>query len=141
MTVARSSSGVSDVADRSDLPDDAVQRWSASPPPGHGTPSDRGWAVLSHLSLVLLALAVPLAVVLSRGRRSPYVCHQAVEALNFQITVVVALLLCSLAAVVPGGLVLLPVVVAAAVTYALQAAAAARRGAWHRYPVTFRFLS
>ena len=122
------------------LPDDTPP-WSLSPPAGHGTTGDRAWAVLSHLSLVPLAIAVPLAVVLSRGHRSPYVCHQAVEALNFHITVVVALLACSLAAVVPGGLVLLPLVVAGAATYAVQAAVAARRGAWHRYPVSFRFLS
>ena len=125
----------------SELPEDLPEWWSQAPPAGHGTSGDRAWAVLSHLSIVPLIIAVPLAVVLGRGHRSPYVCHQAVEALNFHITVVVALLLCSLASVVPGGLVLLPVVVAGAGTLAVQAAVAARRGAWHRYPVTVRFLS
>lgn len=119
------------------------QEWPElpSPPPGHGTPGDRAWAVLSHLSLVPLLIAVPLAVVLGRGHRSPYVCHQAVEALNFHITVVLALLVCSLASVVPAGLVLLPVVVVGAGVLAVQAAVAAHAGAWYRYPVTVRFLS
>jgi len=129
------------VPEHAELPDGPTPPWSSSTPPGHGTTGDRAWAVLSHLSLVPLAIAVPLAVVLSRGHRSPYVCHQAVEALNFQITVVVALLVCSLASVVPAGLVLLPVVLVASATFAVQAAVAARRGAWHRYPVSFRFLS
>ena len=122
-------------------PDEPAIYFSLSPPPGHGTRSDRAFAVASHLSLVGLTIAVPLAVVLGRGHRPPYVCHQAVEALNFHITVVLALLVCSLASVVPAGLVLLPVVIVGAASLAVQAALAARRGAWHRYPVTFRFLS
>lgn len=115
--------------------------WSERPPPGHGTTGDRAWAVLAHVGLVPLPIAVPLAVVLSRGHRSAYVCHQAVEALNFHITVVLALLASSLAAVVPAGLLLLPVVVLAALAFAARAALAARRGAWHRYPVCLRLLS
>lgn len=115
--------------------------WSEQPPPGHGTSSDRAWAVLAHVGLVPLPIAVPLAVVLGRGHRSPYVCHQAVEALNFHITVVLALLASSLASVVAVGEVVLPVVVVVAATLAVRAAAAARRGAWHRYPVCLRLLS
>jgi len=112
--------------------------FSSAPPPGHGTGSDRAFAIASHLGLTI---AVPLVVVLSRGHRSAYVCHQAVEALNFQITVMLAVLASSLAAVVPPGIVVLPLVLAAAVGFAVQAARAAGRGAWHRYPVTVRFLS
>ena len=100
--------------------------YSERPPPGHGTTSDRAWAVAAHVALVPLPIAVPLAVVLFRGHLSPYVCHQAVEALNFHITVVLALLGCSLLSVV---------------VLALRAALAAQRGAWHRYPVSLRLLS
>lgn len=114
---------------------------SVRPPPGHGTPDDRAWAVLAHLSLVPLVVVGPLVVVLGRGHRSPYVCHQAVEALNFHITVVLAVLLCSLTSVVLVGLVLLPVVLLAAAALAVRAAVAARRGAWHRYPLTLRLLT
>lgn len=115
--------------------------WSDAPPPGHGTSGDRAWAVLAHAGLVPLPIAVPLAVVLGRGHRSAYVCHQAVEALNFHITVVLALLLSSLASVVAVGVVVLPVVLVVSTVLAARAAAAARRGAWHRYPVCLRLLS
>ena len=116
--------------------------WFADRPlPGHGTTGDRAWAVAAHVGLVPLPIAVPLAVVLFRGHLSPYVCHQAVEALNFHITVVLALLGCSLLSVVAFGIVALPLVVVAAVTLAGRAAVAARRGAWHRYPVSLRLLS
>lgn len=109
--------------------------------PGHGSSGDRAWAVAAHVGLVPLPIAVPLAVVLFRGHLSPYVCHQAVEALNFHITVVLALLGCSLLSVVAFGVVALPLVLVAAATFAVRAAAAARRGAWHRYPVSLRLLS
>ena len=117
------------------------QWYSDRPPPGHGTGGDRAWAVVAHVGLVPLPIAVPLAVVLFRGHLSPYVCHQAVEALNFHITVVLALLGCSLLTVVAGGLVALPLVVGAALVLAARAAVAAQRGAWHRYPVSLRLLS
>lgn len=117
------------------------QWYSDRPPPGHGTSGDRAWAVAAHVGLVPLPIAVPLAVVLFRGHLSPYVCHQAVEALNFHITVVLALLGCSLLSVVAGGIVALPLVLVAAIVLAVRAAVAARRGAWHRYPVSLRLLS
>ncbi len=117
------------------------QWYSDRPPPGHGTSGDRAWAVAAHVGLVPLPIAVPLAVVLFRGHLSPYVCHQAVEALNFHITVVLALLGCSLLSVVAAGIVALPLVLVAAVVLAARAAVAARRGAWHRYPVSLRLLS
>ena len=116
-------------------------RWWSEPPPGHGNGSDRAWAVLAHVGLVPLPIAVPLAVVLGRGHRSAYVCHQAVEALNFHITVVLALLVSSVATVVPLGIVVLPAVLVVATVLAARAALAARRGAWHRYPVCLRLLS
>jgi uncharacterized Tic20 family protein len=113
----------------------------AAPGPGHGTRTDRTWAVLAHLSLVPLAIAFPLVVVLWKGDRSAYIAHQAVEALNFQTTVLLALLLCTLTAAVTVGLLLLPVVVVGAVGLSVRAARCARRGAWHRYPLTLRFVS
>jgi uncharacterized Tic20 family protein len=113
----------------------------AAPLPGHGTRVDRRWAMLAHLSIFPLAIAFPLVVVLSKGERSAYVAHQAVEALNFQTTVLLALLLCALTAAATIGLLLLPVVVVGAGGLAVRAAVCARRGAWHRYPVSLRLVS
>ena len=113
----------------------------AAPMPGHGTSSDRRWAMAAHLSIFPLAIAFPLVVVLSKGERSAYVAHQAVEALNFQTTVLLALLLCTLAAAATVGLLLMPVVVVGAGGLSVRAAVCARRGAWHRYPVSLRLVS
>ena len=114
---------------------------TALPQPGHGTRTDRSWAVLAHLSVFGPLIAVPLVVVLWKGDRSPYIAHQAVEALNFQTTVLLAVLLCTLLAAVTVGLVLLPVVLLAAGVLSVRAALRARRGAWHRYPCSIRMVS
>ena len=111
------------------------------PPPGHGTPQDRAWAAATHLSIFALGIAFPLAVVLVKGHRSPYICHQAVEALNFQTTVLLAVIACTMLSAVLAGALLLPVVLVAAASLAVRAAFGARRGAWHRYPYIFRFVS
>ena len=110
---------------------------------GHGTSTDRTWAVVAHLSIVPLAIAAPLVVVLWKGERSPYVGHQAVEALNFQTTVLLAVLLCTLTAAAAAtiGLLLLPVVVLGALCLSVRAAVCAHRGAWHRYPISLRLVS
>jgi uncharacterized protein len=114
---------------------------TAEPGPGHGTSTDRTWAVLAHLSIVPLAIAFPLVVVLWKGERSAYIGHQAVEALNFQTTVLLAVLACTLLAALTVGLLLLPVVLVGAVGLSVRAARSASRGAWHRYPVSLRFVS
>jgi uncharacterized Tic20 family protein len=108
---------------------------------GHGTSTDRTWAVLAHLSIVPLAIATPLVVVLWKGERSAYIGHQAVEALNFQTTVLLAVLLCTLTAAATIGLLLLPVVVLGALGLSARAAVSAHRGAWHRYPISLRLVS
>lgn len=111
------------------------------PLPGHGTCADRRWAVATHLSIFPLAIAFPLVVVLTKGEHSAYVAHHAVEALNFQTTVALAVLVCALTAVVTAGLLLLPVVLVAAAAMSVRAASCSRRGAWHRYPFIVRLVS
>lgn len=115
--------------------------WAAEALPGHGSRSDQIWAVSSHLSIFVLGIAFPLAVVMARGHRSPYVCHQAVEALNFHTTVMLAVLVCSLLSAFLLGAFLLPLVLAWAAVLAVRAAVHARRGAWHRYPFILRLVS
>lgn len=111
------------------------------PPPGHGTDAERWWAAATHLSIFGLGVVFPLVVVLVRGHRSPFVCHHAVEALNFQTTVLLAVLACSLLAAAYVGLLLLPVVLLGAAVVAVDAAVRAGRGAWHRYALTLRLVS
>ncbi|MDT7641717.1 MAG: uncharacterized protein QOC83_6005, partial [Pseudonocardiales bacterium] len=56
---------------------------------------ERTWAMAAHLSSVLgiwvffLGALGPLVVLLAQGQRSPYVRAQAIEALNFNISVLI----------------------------------------------------
>lgn len=115
--------------------------WHDEAAPGHGSRDDLAWAVSAHLSIFALGIAFPLAIVLFRGHRSPYVCHQAVEALNFHTTVLLSVMACSLLSTFLVGLLLLPVVLVVAAGLAVRAAVHSSRGAWHRYPLTLRFVS
>ena len=109
--------------------------------PGHGTLPDRSWAVVAHLSgMVPLGVALPLVITLWKGERSAYIGHHAVEALNFQTLMLLALLVCTLTAATVG-LLLLPVVLLGGAGLSVRAARGARRGAWHRYPISLRLVS
>ena len=124
-----------------EVPDDFDWPSFTQPVPGHGALSDRSWAVLTHLSIFVLGIAFPLAVVLFKGHKSPYVCHHAVQAINFHTTVLLAVLLCSFTSALVVGLLMLPVVLLTAATLAVRAAIRSGHGAWHRYPMSLRFVS
>lgn len=118
-------------------------------PPGSGSsmrPEDeRMWGMLAHVSaLVAAALALaflgPLVVLLLQGNRSPFVRRQAVEALNFQITLYLAVAISALLIFVLIGLVLLPLVLLAWVILTIVGAVAAYGGKDYRYPVNLRLV-
>jgi uncharacterized Tic20 family protein len=73
-----------------------------------------------------------------RGR---FVRSQALEALNFQITVLIAVVVSSVLILVLIGLVLLPIIGVAAFVLMILAAIAANRGEEYRYPLTLRLVS
>jgi len=124
-----------------------------SPPPTSGqpqyvpTPEERSWGLLAHLSGLIAALLGglsflgPLLVWLIKKDQSPFVADQAKEALNFQISVTIALLISAVTIFVCVGLILLPVVFIASVVFSIIAAMEANKGVYYRYPYTVRFIS
>jgi uncharacterized Tic20 family protein len=125
-----------------------------TPPPGSvrapepgplGPQEERNWAVAAHLgsfvaAYVALGFLAPLAVLLMAGRRSAFVRRHAVEALNFNLTV---LLYAAISAVLIAVLIGIPMLVALGVLYivaVLFGAAAASRGEDYRYPLTIRLV-
>ena len=128
------------------MSDDEVLRvpsWPvlAEPVPGHGTQSDRRWAVALHLSLLVGLVGVPLALALWKESRSPFVRHHAAQVLNFQTTLFLVLVGCAALFGAVVVLLLLPVLALATIGFAARGARAARRGAWRRYPWCLRVLS
>ena len=123
--------------------------YGSQPPYGqpYGAPAlmspedQRLWATLGHLSGVLFHLLGPLVLFLVVKDRGPYVRRQAAEALNFWITVDIALLVSGLLVLVLIGIVGLVVIPIAAIVLAIVAAVATNRGEEYRYPVNLRLVT
>lgn len=101
-------------------------------------PDERTWAMLAHLGGIVFAVVVPLIVRSTAGRSSDFVRDQATEALNFQITVVVASLISLFLWVLLVGIVMSAVVGVGALVLTVTAAVRAHSGIRYRYPVTVR---
>jgi len=107
----------------------------------------RQWAFIAHLS-ALAGLVIPfgnligpLVVWQIKKDTMPFVADQAKEALNFQITVSIAMLVSIMLFVVLIGMLLLPLLVLAALVLTLVAAVKANNGEMYRYPFTWRLIT
>lgn len=124
---------------------------NAAPPP----PSDpagpnaeaRQWAMLTHLS-ALSGFIIPFGSIIAplimwqiKKAESPFIDDQGKEALNFQITVFIAVLVSGLLTLVLIGILLLPVVVIGALVLTIMAAIKANEGVNYRYPLTLRLIT
>jgi uncharacterized protein len=106
------------------------------------TDSDqRMWATLAHISGLLFGFLGPLVIYLVTKDKGRFIRSQSLEALNFQITLTIAVIVSSILIFVLVGLVLLPIVLVAAVVLMIMAAIAANRGEEYRYPLTLRLVS
>lgn len=110
------------------------------------SPSERNWAVATHLSGFLtvglgLGFVGPLVVLLTGGTRSPYVRRHAVDALNFNLTVLIAAVVSGLLVLVLIGILLLFVLAILYLVAVIAGAVAASRGEDYRYPLAIRFIS
>jgi uncharacterized protein len=111
------------------------------------TENERTWAMLAHLSalagLVVLVFGCvlgPLIVWLGRRDQSSFVEGQAKEALNFNITVVLASIVCSLLMLVFIGFILIAALYIAWLVMTLIAAIKASEGIPYRYPYSLRLV-
>jgi uncharacterized Tic20 family protein len=104
-------------------------------------PDQRMWATLAHLSGLLFGFLGPLVIFLLMKDRGRFIRSQAVEALNFQITVLIAVVVSAALIFIVIGLFLLPIVGVAAFVLMILAAIAANRGEEYRYPLTLRLVS
>ena len=110
------------------------------------SPADeRLWGGAAHWSaflamLVAMAFLGPLLVLLVKGNDSPYVRRQAVESLNFQLTVLLALFVSFVLAFVIIGFFLLPIVGVWWLVFTVIGAVKASAGDEYRYPLTLRMV-
>jgi uncharacterized Tic20 family protein len=125
--------------------------YGAPPPPGYGyggygpapqlSPQDeRLWAMLAHLGGLVLGFLASLIVLLVQGEKSAFVRRQAVEALNFQITLLIASIVSFVLLFVLIGFILLPVVLIGGLVLMIVAGVKANAGEDYRYPVNLRLV-
>lgn len=111
---------------------------------GAGTVSDsdrRTWAMLGHLGGIVLGFIAPLIVWIMYKDRDEFLKDQSTEALNFQITMVIAYVAATVLSVVGIGLLLYPLIWIANLVLCIMAGMAANRGERYRYPFALRLVS
>ncbi|WP_454051554.1 DUF4870 domain-containing protein [Cellulomonas sp. Marseille-Q8402] len=120
---------------------DAPQPPAAAQPPLRPD-EERTWSLLAHLGGILFSVIAPLVIWLVFKGRGPFLDHHAKEALNFQITVLIAYVAAWILTTVTFGLLFfLPFVVGiVGLVFAILAAVAANKGEWYRYPLTLRLV-
>ncbi|MFB9625944.1 DUF1707 and DUF4870 domain-containing protein [Nonomuraea helvata] len=100
--------------------------------------NERLGAAVGHLLMVVgIPIVGPLILLLAGGKTSPYIRRQALEALNFQITVVGATFLLPFTVI---GVVLLPVIWVAAVVLSIVGGISSLTEGNFRYPLTVRLV-
>jgi uncharacterized protein len=154
----------------STTPPDPDQPYGQAPPPppgGYGAPGSpyqqarppqpgefatgplmndsdqRMWATLAHISGLLFGFLGPLVIYLVTKERGRFVRSQSLEALNFQITLAIAVVVGVVLGIATLGIgfLLLPLVGVAALVLMILASIAANRGEEYRYPFTLRLVS
>lgn len=98
------------------------------------------WAMLAHLSGILIAVIGPLIIMLVFGPRSAFVKKQSTEALNFQITLVIAMVISFILTFVIIGAFLIPIVAIGGLVFMIIGGIKAYNGEEYRYPVTLRLV-
>jgi uncharacterized protein len=115
---------------------------TGSPAP---TADEKTWGMIAHLSALVASVVGfpflgPLIVMFTKGKESAWVEQQAKEALNFQITVFIALVISGVLSCLVIGLFLLPLVGLAALVLSIIAGIKANNGEMYRYPATLRLV-
>lgn len=96
--------------------------------------------MLAHLSIFAFAFIAPLVIYLVKKDESPFTRHHAAEALNFHITLAIAVIVSFILIFVLVGIFLLIGLVIAGPVLGIIAALAAGRREAYRYPLTIRFV-
>jgi uncharacterized protein len=102
--------------------------------------NDRTMALLAHLGGLVLSFIPALVIWLVKKDTSPFVAAQAKEALNFQITLFIALGVSAILIFAVVGCFLLPAVQICGIVFCIIAAVKAGKGENYRYPFALRLI-
>lgn len=113
---------------------------SMPPPPGDAPSNDKSIAALVHASGIFLGFIVPLIVWLLKKDESPYLGRQSLEALNFQITILIGYVISFILTFVLIGILGYFVLFIGNVVFCIIAAVKTSNGEEYKYPMTLRLI-
>jgi uncharacterized Tic20 family protein len=110
--------------------------------PGGGAVSKdaKMWGMLCHLLGLFTSFVGPLIIWLLKKEEDPFIDDQGKEALNFQITVLIASIVSGLLCVVCIGVFLAIAVGIVDLIFCIMATVKANGGEAYRYPVSIRLI-
>ncbi len=116
---------------------------TAATPAAIGTPSsdDKNIATVTHLGGTVFSFVPGLLVWILKKDDSAYLSDQAKEALNFQITILIASFVASILIWLLIGFILLPLIWLLNVVFCIIAAISTSKGETYRYPLCLRLIS
>lgn len=103
--------------------------------------NDKNIVVLTHLGGAIFSFIPSLIVWLLKKDENAYIGEQAREALNFQVTVIIAQIISSILTVILIGFFLMMAVWIANIVLSILAAVAASKGEPYKYPFALRLIS
>ncbi len=106
---------------------------------------ERTWAIVSHVgsfaaAYIALGLLCPLVVLLVKGNESPFIRANAVESLNFQITVAIAAVISAVLVFLVIGIFMLIALAIAYIVFVILGTMAASKGEVYHYPISLRLV-
>jgi uncharacterized Tic20 family protein len=105
------------------------------------TKDERNLAMLAHLLGIFTSFIGPLVIWLVKKDESAFIADQAREALNFQITIAIALFASIMLKVILIGILLVPIVFILNFIFSIVAAVSASKGKAYRYPLALRLVT
>ncbi|PJK12504.1 hypothetical protein CO614_04290 [Lysobacteraceae bacterium NML120232] len=110
---------------------------------GEVSADDRNLAMLAHLLGIVSGFLGALVIWLVNKDKpeKAFVNDHTKEALNFQITLIIAYFVCGLLSFIVIGLFLIPVLLIANLVLCIMAGMKAKDGFQYRYPFTLRLIS
>ena len=102
---------------------------------------DKNIATITHLGGTVFSFIPALIVWILKKNDSAYLDDQAKEALNFQITMLIAQFIAGILVWVLIGFILMPIVWIINVVFCIIAAISASKGETYRYPLCLRLIN
>jgi len=105
------------------------------------TSDEKNMALLAHILGIVLSFLGPLIIWLIKKDESKFIDHHGKEALNFQLTMLIAYIVGGILTMVVIGACIMLAVWVLIIVYSIIAAMAANKGEWYKYPLTIRFIT